>query len=102
MRMLYEKVGVRAVNGLHNSGLIPPDDDFAVDVLFKEKIKAAILDGRLKPGKNIRNYGIKSHIEVCKFVGMKPLPPLRREKVLVTEDCPKCHGSGKVSVHRYK
>lgn len=80
------ELSVRAANCLSNSG-----------IETKEQAKQAIIEGRLKPDKKvwnwnapiqnrgIRNYGWKTHKEVCKWVGLpEPHKPKR------VQICPHC------------
>lgn len=57
-----------------------------LDLLNREQIKEAVIDGRLSPfGKNKpRNYGIHAHFEVCDWLGV----PRKRGKHVL---CPHCH-----------
>lgn len=72
-------LSVRTRNALHNHGLNS-----------KEEAIAAIKTGSLshKPGKT-RNYGWKSHVELCRLLGLEPLE--KRRCVLIRHSiCPKC------------
>ena len=80
------ELSCRAANCLNNAG-----------IETKEQARQAIIEGRLKPDKKawnwnapnqnrgIRNYGWKTHKEVCKWVGLpEPHKPKR------VQICPHC------------
>lgn len=61
---IYDRLSVRAANALKNMGL-----------QSRGQVKEAIRTGTLAPGK-IRNYGHKSHAEICeKILGHKATTP---------------------------
>ena len=84
--------GNRVKNSLERAGFAEPYD--------LDTIKAAILDGRFHPSK-VKNYGMTSHKALCRFLKIptKSLKPKVRK--VVVETCPRCHGTGKIKIHRY-
>ena len=55
----------------------------------KKQVKTAILENRLNPG-TTRNYGCKSHYELCGFLGIDPPEPLKKKKPGFIWRCPHC------------
>ena len=71
-------LSVRAANCLNNRNLVTRD-----------QIMEAVKNGTLHPkNRNTRNYGWKSHAEVCKWLGL-PEPQKSKPRLTV---CPHCGG----------
>lgn len=70
-RIALLELGVRACNVLRNARI-------AAD---RASVREAIEDGRLnpKPDKGPRNYGWKTHVELCEYAGIEN-PNLHRKK----------------------
>ena len=83
---------IRVQNCLQNAGFDEPYDVKA--------IKGAILEGRFNPRK-IKNYGSISHNALCRFLKIPTVLLKPKVRKAVVESCPRCHGTGKIKVHRY-
>jgi hypothetical protein len=60
-----------------------------MDVKSREEALQAFTSGRLKPGKEPRNYGWKSHVELAKWLGLpEPQKPVFIPKPPMI--CPHC------------
>lgn len=73
-------LSVRAVNCLNN-----------IAVTNKKEALSAIQSGRLKPLRSPRNYGWKTHQEICRWLGL-PEPKRPGRKIAVSKTCPHCGG----------
>ena len=96
--MTLPSVGQKAIQVLHDLGYVRqrdiPFSDLTVragsalydlGIKNKNEARAMIESGRLAPGKR-RNYGDKTHREVCAWVGIK-LPAKTKKKIRA---CPHC------------
>jgi hypothetical protein len=70
-------LSVRSANCLQNAGLTD-----------KAKIRSKIQSGELRPYLSIRHYGTKTHIEVCRWLGLSQMVSMPRLTV-----CPHCGGT---------
>jgi hypothetical protein len=79
----YRGIGFDAIHAMQELGLVETDQFMELNELRsqtrnilvslgitnKKKASAAIASGKL--GRRVRNYGVKSHEEVCKWLGVK-------------------------------
>jgi hypothetical protein len=74
----YDELSTRVVNAIMQAGCAT-----------KKETKTAILENRLNPGIQ-RNYGCKSHYELCKFLGLVPPDPVKKKPPSGIWRCPHC------------
>ena len=74
---LYYGLTVRAANCLYNA-----------NITEKSQVAQFVAEGRLK---KIRNCGLKSQIEICKWAGVPP-PAKPTPRIHVPKLCPHCGG----------
>lgn len=102
MSILWKGLSVRSINCLTN--IIPYE---ILENITPESaldwVRKGISNGMIYPEK-LRNYGWKSHREVCNWAGIKPprRTPPKKVKLIATLNLPmKCPHCGKHSWHPY-